>query len=89
MSLSTRLILLLTAAVGLVMVLAGFYLLRQRQEILARAWRNELNAHAVTLQLALEDIISTAVPATGRSTGCRPSASAASSPCCRTAPDSA
>lgn len=55
MSLSTRLILLLTAAVGLVMALAGFYLLRQRQEILARAWRNELNAHAVTLQLALED----------------------------------
>jgi two-component system NtrC family sensor kinase len=55
MSLSTRLILLLTTAVGLVMVLAGFYLLRQRQEILARAWRNELNAHAVTLQLALED----------------------------------
>ncbi|MEP7343143.1 MAG: HAMP domain-containing sensor histidine kinase [Acidobacteriota bacterium] len=55
MSLSTRLILLLTAAVGIVMTLAGFYLLRQRQEILARAWRNELNAHAVTLQLALED----------------------------------
>ena len=55
MSLSTRLILLLTAAVGVVMALAGFYLLRQRQEILARAWRNELNAHAVTLQLALED----------------------------------
>jgi signal transduction histidine kinase len=55
MSLSARLILLLTLAVGLVMALGGYFILRQREEILARALRNELYAHAVTLQLTLED----------------------------------
>ena len=55
MSLSARLILLLTIAVGVVMVLGGYFILRQREEILARALRNELQAHAVTLRLALED----------------------------------
>jgi two-component system, NtrC family, sensor kinase len=55
MSLSARLILLLTIAVGVVMALAGYFILRQREEILARALQNELHAHAVTLQLTLED----------------------------------
>jgi two-component system NtrC family sensor kinase len=55
MSLSARLILLLTIAVGAVMALGGYFILRQREEILARALRNELHAHAVTLQLTLED----------------------------------
>jgi signal transduction histidine kinase len=55
MSLSARLILLLTIAVGMVMALGGYFILGQRQEILARALRNELQAHAVTLQLTLED----------------------------------
>src|SRR5262249_26213730 len=55
MSLSVRLIVLLTIAVGLVMALGGYLILRQREEILARALRNELHAHAVTLQLTLED----------------------------------
>jgi two-component system, NtrC family, sensor kinase len=55
MSLSARLILLLTIAVGVVMALGGYFILRQREEILARALRNELHAHAVTLRLTLED----------------------------------
>jgi signal transduction histidine kinase len=55
MSLSARLILLLTIAVGAVMALGGYLILRQREEILARALRNELRAHALTLQLTLED----------------------------------
>lgn len=55
MSLSARLILLLTVAVGVVMILGGYFILRQREEILARALRNELYAHAITLQLTLED----------------------------------
>ena len=55
MSLSARLILLLTIAVGLVMISGGFFILQQREELHARALRNELYAHAVTLRLALED----------------------------------
>src|SRR5262250_2381659 len=55
MGLSARLILLLTIAVGVVMASGGYFILRQREEILARALRNELQAHAVTLRLALED----------------------------------
>jgi two-component system, NtrC family, sensor kinase len=55
MSLSARLILLLTIAVGVVMALGGYFILRQREEIHARALRNELYAHAITLRLALED----------------------------------
>jgi hypothetical protein len=55
MSLSARLILLLTITVGVMMALGGYFILRQREEILARALRNELHAHAVTLQPPLED----------------------------------
>lgn len=55
MSLSTRLILFLTIVVGVVMALAGYFILRQREAILSSALRNELLAHTVTLQIALED----------------------------------
>jgi two-component system NtrC family sensor kinase len=56
MSLSARLILLLTIAVGAVMVLGGYFILRQREDIHERALRSELYAHAITLRLTLEDI---------------------------------
>lgn len=52
---STRLILSLIAMIGLVMIVAGYYMLRQRQAILTTALQNEVRAHAVTLQLVLED----------------------------------
>ena len=55
MSISTRLILLLMALVGLVMAAAGYYFLQQRQEILESAMHNEVRAHATTLQLMLEE----------------------------------
>ncbi len=55
MSLSARLILLLTLVVGVVVALGGFFSLRQREAIHARALRNELFAHAITLRLTLED----------------------------------
>ena len=55
MSLTAEMILFLIVAVGVVMVLTGYFILHQRESILARALRNELSAHAVTLQLALED----------------------------------
>jgi signal transduction histidine kinase len=55
MSLSARLILLLTIAVGVVMALGGYFILRQREDIHERAMRNELYAHAITLRLTLED----------------------------------
>jgi signal transduction histidine kinase len=55
MSISTRLILLLTVMVGLVMVAAGYYFLQQRQSILESALHNEVRAHAGTLQLMLEE----------------------------------
>jgi two-component system NtrC family sensor kinase len=51
----TKLILLLTVAVGTVMTLGGYYMLRQREAILETAMRNEVRAHAVTLRIALGD----------------------------------
>jgi two-component system, NtrC family, sensor kinase len=51
----TKLILFLTVAVGVVMTLGGYYILRQREAILETAMRNELRAHAGTLKIALED----------------------------------
>ncbi len=51
----TKLILFLTVAVGVVMTLGGYYILRQREAILESAVRNELRAHAATLKIALED----------------------------------
>ena len=55
MNTSTRLILLLTVMVGAVMMLAGYFILRQREAILMTAMHNEMRAHALTLQIALED----------------------------------
>jgi two-component system, NtrC family, sensor kinase len=51
----TKLILLLTVAVGTVMTLGGYYMLRQREAILEIAMRNEVRAHATTLRIALGD----------------------------------
>jgi hypothetical protein len=55
MNTSTRLILLLTMMVGAVMVAAGYFILRQREAVLITARHNEVRAHALTLQIALED----------------------------------
>lgn len=51
----TKLILFLTVAVGIVMMLGGYFMLRQREAILEAAMRNEVRAHAATLKIALED----------------------------------
>lgn len=48
-------VLLLTLAVGTVMLAASFWALRQREAALETALRDELRAHAVTLQIALEE----------------------------------
>lgn len=55
MSINTKLVLLLTLAVGGVMLIASFISLRQREAALESALRDELRAHAVTLQIALEE----------------------------------
>ena len=54
MKTSSRLILTLTLVVGLVMTVWGYFILRQRERGLEQAMRNEVRAHAVTLQIALE-----------------------------------
>jgi two-component system NtrC family sensor kinase len=55
MSINTKLVLLLTLAVGAVMLISSFLNLRQREVALESALRDELRAHAVTLQIALEE----------------------------------
>lgn len=55
MSINTKLVLLLTVAVGAVMLIASFLSLRQREAALRDALGDELRAHAVTLQIALEE----------------------------------
>lgn len=55
MSTSTRLILVLTIIVGVIMTSASLLLLRQRETAFKEAMRSELHAHAVTLRIALED----------------------------------
>lgn len=55
MNTSTKLIVLLTLVVGAVMTLTGYFILRQREAILVTAMHNEVRAHAVTLQITLED----------------------------------
>lgn len=55
MKTSTRLILFLITLVGAVMLLGGYYSLKQRQQILQTAMQSEVRAHALTLQLMLED----------------------------------
>ena len=54
MSIYTKLILLLTLAVGSVMLVGSFFGLWQREAALETALRDELRAHATTLQIALE-----------------------------------
>lgn len=55
MKTSTRLILILTVLVGLIMAAGGYYRLRQREISLKRAVRNEMRAQALTLQISLEN----------------------------------
>jgi signal transduction histidine kinase len=55
MKTSTRLILLLTIAVGVLMAVSGYVRMRQREAILTTAMHNEVRAHALTLQIVLED----------------------------------
>jgi signal transduction histidine kinase len=55
MSLSARLILLLTLTVSAVMTIASFIMLRQQETELMAAARSELRAHVLTLQIALEE----------------------------------
>ncbi|MBI1763797.1 MAG: HAMP domain-containing protein [Acidobacteria bacterium] len=53
---STRLILILTVLVGLIMAAGGYYRLRQRETFLQRMLQNEMHAQALTLQIALENV---------------------------------
>ena len=55
MSINTKLVLLLTLGVGAVMLIASFLSLRQREVALESTLRDELRAHAVTLQIALQE----------------------------------
>jgi len=55
MSMSTRLILLLTLMVIAVMAVASILILREHERALKTAMRNELRAHAFTLEIALEE----------------------------------
>jgi two-component system NtrC family sensor kinase len=55
MSINTKLVLLLTVAVGALMLVGSLLSLRQREAALETALRDELRAHAVTLQIALEE----------------------------------
>ena len=55
MRINTKLVLLLTLGVGAVMLIASFLSLRQREAALESTLRDELRAHAVTLQIALEE----------------------------------
>ena len=55
MRINTKLVLLLTLVVGAVMLIASFISLRQREAALESTLRDELQAHAVTLQIALEE----------------------------------
>lgn len=56
MKTTTKLILSLTLVVGIIMTLGGYLRVRQRASILETALHNELRAHAVTLQIALQDV---------------------------------
>jgi two-component system, NtrC family, sensor kinase len=55
MTISRKLLLLLTVSVGLVMFIASLLSLRQYEIALQTALREDLHAHAVTLQIALEE----------------------------------
>lgn len=55
MKLSARLILLLTFSASVVMAVASLITLRQREAALRESARDEARAHAITLQIALEE----------------------------------
>lgn len=55
MSINTKLVLLLSLTVGAVMLVGSFLSLRERETALRTALGDELRAHAVTLQIALEE----------------------------------
>jgi HAMP domain-containing protein len=55
MSIGSRLILALALATAVIMGVAGFLIVREREGALRTAMRNELRAHALTLQIALQD----------------------------------
>lgn len=55
MSTSTRLIVVLTLVVGAVMGAAGYVLVRKQEESLLAQRRSEVLAHAITLQIALDN----------------------------------
>lgn len=54
MKTSTRLIWMLTLVVGMVMTVGGYFILHQREIVLEQSMRNEVEAHARTMQIALE-----------------------------------
>src|SRR5215813_14748972 len=56
MSTSTRLILLLTVAVSLVVGATNIYTLHRREAALKATMRSEVLAHAYTLEIALEEL---------------------------------
>jgi signal transduction histidine kinase len=55
MKIGTRLIVVLTISVSIVMIIASLLALQQREKTLTSAARNELSAHALTLRIALEE----------------------------------
>lgn len=55
MKISTRLIVLLTISVSVVLLLASLFTLRQREMSLLESARGEARAHALTLKIALEE----------------------------------
>ncbi|MCI0487649.1 MAG: ATP-binding protein [Blastocatellia bacterium] len=59
MSIGVRLILFLTIMVGGVMVIASYFILSEREEEMIAARQEEMYAHALSLQTALENLYST------------------------------
>lgn len=55
MKISTRLIILLTLGVNLILILATIIILRQTEKNLMDAARGEIRSHAVTLRIAIEE----------------------------------
>lgn len=55
MSVTTKLLLLLTISVGIVMSVASLWILKQYERVLETALREDLSTHAITLKIALEE----------------------------------
>lgn len=62
MSVTTKLLLLLTISVGIVMSVASLWILRQYERVLENALREDLSAHAITLKIALEEGLGDELP---------------------------